>query len=220
MISFKQMLFTTSLITLTGCGQELNDGGYQGEPRHVLQGSIDGLLASEGEGESYVTLVWLNFAKSGDTYSSQNAAVSDSEFPADFTLALYDTPPQDALNEFESLDGSVFVGTSLITVFQDGDGDGQLTLTDDPSPDVPLGMAPGHVMVYVPVVDQHVIDFLSDEASFIVNPEALRPGYNLARTVCATSEEVFDKLEIVPDEDVGVVAIDSAELEEACLDFT
>jgi hypothetical protein len=222
MISFKQMVFATSLITLTACGQELTDGGYQGEPRHVLQGNIEGLTPSETEGESYVTVVWATWGGEEDTWGSQTAAVSDARFPAEFTLALYDTPPQYALNEFVTPEGASFIlGTGYIMVIQDGDGDGELILSEDPgAPDVPLGMAPGHIMIYVPVVDQHVIDTLTYEGSFLINPEALQPGYNLARTVCTGPDEIFDKLEIVPAENIGVVAIDSTELEDACLDFT
>jgi hypothetical protein len=224
MISFKQMVFATSLITLTlpACGQELNDGDYEGEPRHVLEGSIEGLAASDKEGETYVSVVWLDFVTEGDSFTSQTAAVSDTKFPAEFTLALYDAPPKDSLNEFELPDGKIAIGTGYIMVFQDGDGDGQLTLSEESdAPDTMLGMAPGHVMLYVPVVDQNVIDTLSFEGSFIINPEALQPGFNLARGVCAESEdEVFDKLEIVPVEDVGVIALDDPALDDACIDFT
>lgn len=224
MISFKQMVFATSLITLTlpACGQDLNDGGYEGEPRHVLEGNIEGLASSQKEGETYVSVVWLDFAREGNTYTSQTAAVSSAEFPAEFTLALYDAPPQDSLNEWELPDGNIAIGTGYIMVFQDGDGDGQLTVSEEPdAPDTMLGLAPGHIMIYVPVVDQFVIDSLSFDGAFIINPEALQPGFNLARTVCAQSEEeIFDKLEIVPAEDVGVIAIDDPELDDACLDFT
>lgn len=223
MISFKQMVFATSLITLTlpACGQDLNDGGYEGEPRHVLEGSIEGLAASENEGETYVSVVWVDFARQGDTYASQTAAVSDAEFPAEFTLALYDAPPEESFNEWELPDGKISIGTGYIMVFQDGDGDGQLTFSEEPdAPDTVLGMAPGHVMIYVPVVDQNLIDSLMSEGSFIINPEALQPGFNLARGVCKESEdEVLDKLEIVPAEDIGVIAIDDPALDDACIDF-
>jgi hypothetical protein len=220
MISFKQMLFATSLITLAACGEDLTGGGYDGEPQHVLTGSIAGLAATEGDGETYVSVLWQDFAENGDTQTSQIAAVSDTEFPAEFTLALYDAPPQDSLNEFELPDGNIAFGTGYIMVFQDGDGDGQLTMVEEPgAPDVVLGMAPGHIMIYVPVVDQFLIDWMRSN-DMVINPEALQPGFNLARGVCSESEEEHDKLEIVPAEDIGVIAYDDPALEDACINFT
>lgn len=218
------------VLGFTGC-DGLTNGAYQGEARYALTGTISSLSASPGEGETYVGVIWYNFLRSGDTYGTQVATVTESDFPAEFTLALYDEPPTEQLNDLNNPDykATGYIGTGLIVAFDDADGDGvaNVDLGSDPEgPDYIRGTSPEYVMVYARDINDVTLSAITESGWLFVNPEALQPGYNLARGVCApetTSEKdfEFDKLEIIPNEEITIEDIDKVSSDDnLCLNIT
>lgn len=214
-------------LSLFACGDALTDDRYQGEPRFVLSGTLQSLDASATGAQSYVGVVWVNFAKDGDTVATQVASVSDAAFPSEFTLALYDQPADGDLNDFSDplRDATGRIGTGFIVAFDDVDGDGLLTTPTDldpvPGGDLLRGLAPEHIAIYARDVNDALRTLLVEENVLIVNPEAMVSGFNLARTVCAGPSDDFDRLEIVPNEAVTLQSMEYVDANDwLCLNFT
>jgi hypothetical protein len=214
-------LFVAVALGQVSCGEELTDESYQGEPRFVVEGAIQSLDAVSAPAETFVAVYWDNWARNGDTANTQLAAVADQSFPTQFTLALYDAPALDALNDFtdppEGISG--YLGTGYVTVFDDLDSDGVADVADDDDPngDTLRGFSATHVVLYAQDLNDAARAHLAD-SGLILNPEALQSGYNLARFVCATDPDDFDHLLVVPSEAVTIEATDVAETSD-CLDF-
>ncbi len=221
-------LTTACLALLVGCGDEsLTDRTYQGAERFALSGTVQGPKAPSKTGKNRVAVQWVNFARNGDTVSSQSAIVSSSGFPAEFSLKFFSEPPTAALNDLSRLSrsepGAHFVGTGLIVAFEDADDDGKLTADFQGNPipgrDRLWGIDGGHVLIYAKGLDAAFRKALeSDKSLFIRNPAALQPGFNLARAVCAT-EGLYDKLEIVPNEPLKITPVDTEQGKLGCLNF-
>ncbi|OGR12898.1 MAG: hypothetical protein A2341_23365 [Deltaproteobacteria bacterium RIFOXYB12_FULL_58_9] len=224
----------TKILTVVGvtliaaaCGDDLTDKTYQGEPRFVVNGVVQSLDASTATVDTFVGVVWYNFAKNGDTISTQVASVSDASFPSEFTLALYDEPASEDLNDYSDAERGTrgYVGTGFVVAFDDLDGDGSLTTSGEmepaPGDDLLRGMAPGHIAIFARDVNETLRTLLAQENMLIVNPEAMVPGFNLARTVCAEGDEAFDMLEIVPNESVPLESMEYIDNNDSlCLNFT
>lgn len=200
------VLCSAFAVLAAACGTPLTDGAYQGESLFQVGGIIQALENPTGA-QPVVTLVWVNFAQDDDTISPQTADVTDASFPASFTLDVYDAPAEAELNDV----GAGFLGTGFITVFGEDQESGGL---EPETP--PLGLAYEHVVLYARALDDADREMLRSEG-LVLNPEALSPGFNLARTVCGEGPEVADHLEVIAPEDVRIDAYDVER--HGCLDF-
>jgi hypothetical protein len=181
-----------------GCGDDLVDGEFKGEPIYAVSGEIESLAPSTQRGRTKVAIAWVNFAVDGDFVTVQGADVAEKSFPFDYEMRLLDAPPDAALNFFDPAK----LGTGHLVVYEDVDGDGAL----DPEKDTLRGMAENHMVLYVPEVNPAVIEDLRRWGR-IVNVDVLQPGFNLARGICTG---YHDDLELIPNESVPIIDFESA----------
>jgi hypothetical protein len=195
----------------TACGVELADGSYTGEARFKVTGEVQSLSPVEQKGKTRVALAWDNWARSGDITFFQSVEVNSKNPPFGYELRLLENPEPQALNNFQT----GLVGTAYVSVYEDVNGNGK---ADDG--DVMRGLAPGHIVLFVPEITPQLKETLR-EWGRIVNLDDLKPGYNLARGICAEGKpdsNRFDDLRIVADEPVPVASVEEANTN-GCLNF-
>ncbi len=194
-------------LLLLACGDDLVDGDYAGEPRIVLNGQIQELNDGDPSLDRYLTIVWEKASGDGDISTPQLAPIAGANFPAGFTLALFDPPQRSALNDY----GDALLGLGYIAVFNDSDQDGTISMSgsldSDTAPDLVEGLATSNILLYAPVVSPELQDRL--RGGLLLNPEALEPGFNLTQAVCASAQEDFDRLRIIPND--APITIESME---------
>ncbi len=201
-------LFVSLIVGAAAC-EAMNDGSYEGEPRFVLNGTIQGLADGAIEGDIYLAVDWVNIVRRDDPDISQNVSISDTSFPSSFSITFYDEPPEVALNDFAftTLQADGLIGTGTIFVFEDLDADGEIELRYNEerqayeADDRILGWSDGYVMLFAKEVSDELIAEIEALDYLIVNPTELKPGYNLARAVC---EPGLDRLEIIPPEQIAI----------------
>ncbi|NMO15254.1 hypothetical protein HPC49_05120 [Pyxidicoccus fallax] len=208
----KSLVVSCALGSTAGCGEALRDGEYVGEAIYVVQGDVKSLAPVEEGGTTRVTLAWDNWVREGDIISFQGVELTSKNPPFDYELRVVEPPALEMLNELE--DGRI--GFAYLYVYEDLDGDGR---PDHGQSDWSSlrGMARNHVVVYVPELTGGLKATLR-ELELFTNVDALKPGFNLARGVCATEENTFDKLEIVPNEPVTVSAPDDGSVP-SCINY-
>ncbi len=196
------------LCALAACGDALEDGKFQGTPRYQLRGSVRSTPGDLGNKPSFVAVLWDNWARDGDIATSQKTGLSVSGFPATFTLELYDEPAVGSLNDFNrpALGTAGYLGAGYIVAFEDLDGDGELGGLEK-GPDRLWAQAPRQMLLFAKDLNQATMDRLREHGP-IENPEALQPGFNLAEAVCHAEGETFDRLRVVPQQEVTLEALD------------
>jgi hypothetical protein len=94
--------------------------------------------------------------------------------------------------------------------FEDVDGDGELGpfSPSGPGKDRIWARAPRQMLLFAKDLNETSIMKLR-ESGMIENPEALKPGFNLAETICHGPDEPFDRLRVVADRPVTLEAMDA-----------
>lgn len=187
-------------------------------------------------------VAWIFDHGCGDEVAVQTALVTGTAFPSTFSLALYDPPSRRHLipipasasvsvspsSQSSSSDcqpvtnAEGYVGIAHIVVFDDVDADDAFSGELDgaapvgPNADRVRGLAPDHLLVYAQNVAalRTAIQNRPIEARSILNPEDLRDGYNLVRTVCREDlgwDSGYDQMRVVPDEPIDVVSLEDVE---------
>ena len=202
----KIFLIICLLIFIVGCGDALNTGDYQGEPAYIVGGLIQSLEPAKSNNKTYLAFAWVNWAKPEDTIEVQLATVTSTTFPISFELALFDNPPQAALNRFVSEsnpEDEVHVGTGIIFVFNDKNNnesyDGSF---EEPEPDSTemLGISYSYAVLYVGIEDLNA-KWLKER---VINSEEIKPGFNLVKSVCDGEQQQFNPIRVVPEEEVVI----------------
>jgi len=159
-------------VALTGCG-ELADGNYRGEPLAELVGNV---VVEEGaetpDGELRVGLFWSG--EQSALLHEQDVA-TELEFPARYTLTVFNPPPEEAIREVEQLEGAFAVGIPLI--YQDLNGDGRLDL----GVETIIGAAVEVALVYTDDELDIAVDWGEDDDDSEDGPEfeELEPGFHM-----------------------------------------
>lgn len=128
---------------LLGCGDPLVADRFLGTPAFELSGAVQQAAPIDAE-NARLSLFWIGFdSRSEARHVVEQRATLDTGF-ARFDLALFDTPPPDAL----TFDGA---GIALVVVYADRNENGALNSdlrTPMEGPDVVLGASRTHLVVY------------------------------------------------------------------------
>ncbi|PKN59286.1 MAG: hypothetical protein CVU56_01085 [Deltaproteobacteria bacterium HGW-Deltaproteobacteria-14] len=196
----------------TGCGDALTDGDWRGLPTFVLRGAIHAVDGPEWGGELAPALVWAPLSGAPDAFAVQPISFASADFAA-FEAQVHGAPPAASLEAFpaagDGASASARVAVALLVVLED---DGQAgPLTGDDLYGAARGVAADHYVLWVDGADR-----LRDRVgAHVLNPIALRDGYNLAVGLCRPGRP--SQLMVVPSERIGVVARSEAPAG-ACLD--
>ncbi len=115
------------LLLLAGCGSVLADGGYRGEVLLTFEGSVVTEVPAElldfDIDKMRITVTWLT------PEQPEGAVVADvdvdaiTSFPAEYTLHLYQPPPEEALFEDPWTPGTrIAIAAPMLYIDADGDG--------------------------------------------------------------------------------------------------
>jgi hypothetical protein len=197
-------------LTLASCGLEESP---ENEALLRLEGSIVNLDEGSWEHSTYLGIVWVNWAKSGDTVRYETLAeVSVEDLPSGFELSSLPEPREEDLNRFGTMG---FLGTGFLFAFEDADEDGVFFEESDEA----IGISGGHMLVYAKGMTQPLRNWL-EENGIVLNPDELMLGYYLARGVCASPGETFDHLRVVGPEPVEIRShAEVRDDDEACLNI-
>ena len=195
--SLKILIPGIAALALAACGAPLADGTYEGEPLVRLQGNITGTASSPAR-DPYIGIVWVNWARNGDLMVSDVAPVQASSFPATFDFAVFDPPPAEAIMDFSGQDEDARLAAGYLFAFDDVDGDGVFHIGKDglEGGDQIIGISWSHMLVYVETPPRTGGRFEQEGILFTDVADATS-GFHLGRGVCASSGEVFDRLELV-----------------------
>jgi hypothetical protein len=176
-------LLVVTLIDI-GCDAQV-DSDYPGEPLAEVVGTIRNEM-SAAPPEAVVALIWVNSASTPDVFVGESVPAS-AHFPADFSMKLYDVPPDEILGDFteggqyprESRIGMAYISVAI------PDANGEVVL--DPEEGGPLiGLAEEYVLAYV---EQDVAPDTYCEALLHGQLEA---GYHLLEVIRQSDAEVQD----------------------------
>ena len=133
------MLKTPLLLvaSLAACDSQV-DGNHNGTPLAELTGSVEN-QRTRPTGEAEVAIIWINSAGSPDVSAAETVAV-EGNFPAAFTLSIYEPPIDALINDH----GDSRIGVGLIVAGELG-----TDYTTDDGEGV-LGMDTTHLLVYLP----------------------------------------------------------------------
>jgi hypothetical protein len=217
------MNFSKSLLSLAvavvsvsglGCAPAAS-GAYEGEPLFTVKGSLTGNTPTQPLANPLVGVVWVKFSPDGDSKSTQTTSISGATFPATFDLNLFDPPGAAALNDLSTAQANGALAFGRVLAADDTDGNGALAIDGT---DVPFGYSLQQVIVYVAREPQGTM------REMFVNPAAATVGFHLARGVCRSAGETFDRLELVDNEPITVTTFDpwgptALDQSASCLNF-
>ncbi len=151
--------FTLALmLALAGCGS-LAGKDYKGEPLFQIEGVVQSDAAMQLRGEVGVALLWAN-----DTAVelSTQAVVVETQFPARYTLKIYQAPPE--ASKLRVAGGQVLeASVGQILLFEDLDGSGTWDTETEPL----IGGAYNAAVLFVPGSD---LPYVPDQAEPAVAP--------------------------------------------------
>jgi hypothetical protein len=125
------------LASLAACDSQV-DGNHNGTALAELAGNVDN-QRTRPTADAEVAILWMNSSGSPDLAAAETVAV-EGNFPAAFTLSIYEPPPDALINDYEdSRMGVAFVVAGEV---------GTDYLTDDGAG--VLGMDTAHLLVYLP----------------------------------------------------------------------
>lgn len=136
----------TGALIATGCGSQATPD-YPGEKLSVIQG----LVLNEGDDTPDDAVVVVSWGI-GMFGFGESVAEVEGEFPAQFSLALYEPPPEHVLHNpaepwvfpeghpFDPADEATIAIGQIVAVAKDANG--------DPDPSAVLGGAEGHLVLY------------------------------------------------------------------------
>lgn len=180
------------------CGDPMLNANEPGSTLFTVNGRLTNTDALEVDPELYVAVVWAAYDFTGGdvdtiTFVSQTVQVTSFEFPANFSVDLTELPPAAAMASFSDVtmgasgesspspsDGRYAYG--MLVAFEDLDGDGQLTLpnlTTTELPDRIVGITGEEAMlVFIEgeVPPQIIYDAETNPYGSI---DRLDPGFNL-----------------------------------------
>lgn len=113
------------ILVLAGCGDPLVDARYQGEPLLEVSGSVLSDFTPEElaltDGPLAVTLDWAELDEA-ETPPKVAVAIT-TNFPARYTLRIYEPPPKNAYFDAPWSDGAkVAIATPILFMDEDRDG--------------------------------------------------------------------------------------------------
>lgn len=82
--------------------------------------------------------------------------------------------------------------------------------------DAVRGIAHAHALLYVENVDEVIAS--SFVQSRFVNPDALQPGFNLARFECGAANAPYDRMRVVDNDALTITAYDPDDRTDHCND--
>jgi hypothetical protein len=178
------------------CGDPLAPGGFLGTPRIHLTGLIKGNPGYAGQpARPRMGVLWgAPGGPPADATASLASAVSTS-FPTQFQLDLFDAPERPP-GEIRSSDGKLeaVMGLGRLVAVDDVDGDARFAVAGGMivPPDLYIGAAPRHVVLYAdgPGLPGPALRRL------LANPERLGAGYQIGRGLCG-EDGAPDRLELV-----------------------
>jgi hypothetical protein len=198
-----------------GCDSGADDAGPSSTASAPRHGTVASLSPSTAGRPLYLSLSWQYDEGKGDQIDERwnMRVLSPATLPLDFTLPLADpgryTLDFDVLRELPpcpsggrtdpcwdkaKLSGRGKLAIGVLVAFEDADGDGRLTTR----PLDPLVGQSRVFVLYAKDLDGQALKELGELA--ILNPQALRPGINLARVRCRDKvgwKGRFDPFEIV-----------------------
>jgi hypothetical protein len=189
-------LIIAALAPLAACGDPLAPGSFLGTPRLHLGGTIKG---NPGYGPTparpRMGVLWSPPTEPSTDGSGSLASAVSTTFPAQFELDLFDAPERPP-GEIRAQGGPIeaLMGFGRLVAVDDVDGDGRFTIAAGTiaPPDLFIGAAPKHVVVYTDSVGAPGPAL----RRLVANPETLSPGYQVARGLCGMDGEA-DRLELV-----------------------
>lgn len=188
-------------VALAACGR-LNDGDYAGDPRYVLDLTVEGLADRTAGAPLYATLAWIPTNRLPPR-GAAGADIDPIEFPAHYPLRVFASPPEDARSD-ESDDSGArgITATANILVFEDVVRDGAYSgESDDASRvDLAVGITDWIVVHAAGVNDALRARMRADQYPF-ANPEALTDGFHLARPIEIDGAPGH---ELIPDQSVVI----------------
>jgi hypothetical protein len=158
-------------LTVAGCDSQAGSD-YPGEPLATLEGTVTVADSTEVPTSAEATIVW-HVWQDGDSANVTESAAIEGEFPAAFTLGIYEPPPEvsrfDLGEEDESLAG-VHLATGYVTVMPSGDAGGSMSEVFESA----LGVETELLLVWA---DGEI------PAGFLRFTDAIQPGYQLFRAI-------------------------------------
>lgn len=128
------------LLATAACGDPIADGDYLGEPLFQLQGRIVGDAGTSVIRRPYLGLLWVNPLGVDGSFEfvSSIVPITQPRFPGEFSINLFDAPP----DRVHFPIGSADIALGMAVVLDDVNGDGRFEL--DPfagivPPDVVFG---------------------------------------------------------------------------------
>jgi hypothetical protein len=198
---------------LAGCGEPLNDGRYRGDSLFTIEGRVSSLSPTVEGRPLLAAVAWRHWLERA-LLVGQPASIELTGFPAAFQIDVYTPPPAEALADLgrrapgpaadAGADAAIpsygqqgRVGFGLVAAHQGANDGAQVTLVATRPEAAQLrGLAPDHVVIYNDGLNAGALRLLRERAG-ILNPEALRPGYNVARGLCARDGSRFETLLVV-----------------------
>lgn len=173
-------LFVGALLA-AGCDPQVDDD-YKGEPLASLQGTIAVADEQPSPGDVSTAVLWHDFAESDSAVVTEPVQVRGS-FPAEFSLDLFEPPPETVMVELEGEDDGptgkrIAVGYVGVLANNAAAGPGEFEQVWESA----LGTENDHLLVYS---EQEVSEALVGD----LFPGGLRPGYQLFRVTRPTEEE-------------------------------
>jgi hypothetical protein len=191
------------LLALAACGR-LNDEAYVGDPRYVVDLTVEGLAPRTAGAPLYATLAWIR----GNRLPPNGVPGSDIdpiEFPAHYPLRVFGLPPRDAVDDHAGDDTGArgAVAGAAIEVFEDVVEDGEYSGEADDTglTDVTVGES-GWRVYHADGVNDLLRERMRADRYPFVNPEALTDGFHLARPV--EQPDAPPLFELVPDQTVVI----------------
>jgi hypothetical protein len=188
-------------VALAACGR-LDDSDFVGDPRYVLDLTVERLADRTAGAPLYATLAWAPTNRLPPR-GAAGADIDPIEFPAHYPLRVFALPPADALSDESDDTGARGVtATANVVVFEDVVRDGAYSgeLDDADRVDVAVGTTDWIVVHADGVNDALRVRMRADRYPF-ANPEALTDGFHLARPIEIDGALVH---ELIPDQSVVI----------------
>jgi len=140
-----------AVATLAGCGGPLVGDGFLGTPALRLEGQVSVKPYAPEPENPRVSLFWLGYDTSNLARSSlEQRVVVDNRFPASFSLAVFDPPPDEA-RPFVEPETGARLGVAFVAVYADLNDNGMMNsdpLEAPAGPDMLIGASDRHLVVW------------------------------------------------------------------------
>ncbi len=151
----RSLLLTCTILAATAlgaaCGDPLVGEDFLGTPTLTLTGQVTVRPGVPEPSRPRLSLFWLGFDTTDLSRSSMEQRVEvENRFPATFSMAVFDPPPDEAMPYHEPDDPTARVGVAFLAVYADLNENGFMNSNsfDAQGPDQLIGASPHHVLVY------------------------------------------------------------------------